>query len=405
MKVAVGARTDVGRMRDNNQDAFRAEEPLFVIADGMGGHLGGDVASSTAIETIFSRLGSDGEVDATRLAEIVRAANQAIWDRSQRDPSLRGMGTTLTLVFLDDRLARVVHVGDSRLYLMREGVLNQLSEDHTLVGQMVREGRLSEQEARYHPQRNVITRALGVDPDVRVDSFAIDLVEGDVILICSDGLTSMLDNDTIRDVLTRERAPQRAADELVRLANEAGGEDNITVIVLDTRPEALAAQDRAGSTAETAAVRSERTDAPPPSDGAVEAREHRPPGTWGRRLALGLGVVVLLGAAAYGGIRYWLTHSWFVGVDPGGAVTIYQGVDGEVAGFDLATRKETTALQLSDLPQFKRSDVRDGIPARSLSDARDKVAALRHLARQFKQRRTGSRHHRTSASGSGGGTP
>jgi serine/threonine protein phosphatase PrpC len=169
MRIAVGAKTDIGLVREGNEDSYLVDDPLFAVADGMGGHLAGDVASSTAIDVISRRARETDLRDEEGLRAVVREANAAIWKRSQGDSALRGMGTTCTLLSLGNSQARLAHVGDSRAYLLRDGELSQLTEDHTLVGRMVREGRLTAEEAQNHPQRSIITRALGVDSEVDVD--------------------------------------------------------------------------------------------------------------------------------------------------------------------------------------------------------------------------------------------
>ena len=233
MNVAYGAKSDVGRVREANEDSYLIADPLFVVADGMGGHIAGDVASSTAVKVIQDESGDASSENPGTLSKIISDANAAIWDKAQSDPALRGMGTTCTLVLVDESRVHIAHVGDSRAYRLREGHLEQLTEDHTLVGRMVQEGRLSPEEAQHHPQRSIITRALGVDEDVQVDLETVELSEGDRLLICSDGLSSMVDDRPIESVLASESDPQRAADRLIEVANEAGGDDNITVVVID----------------------------------------------------------------------------------------------------------------------------------------------------------------------------
>ncbi|MGH2789902.1 MAG: Stp1/IreP family PP2C-type Ser/Thr phosphatase, partial [Actinomycetota bacterium] len=229
MKVNIGAKSDVGRVREANEDSYLVHEPLFVVADGMGGHIAGDVASSTAVKTIEKQSSDASAEDMETLARLVRSANSQIWEKAQGDPTLKGMGTTCTLLLLDGAKAHFAHVGDSRAYLLRGDVLTQITEDHSLVGRMVKEGRLTVEEAENHPQRSIITRALGVDSEVEVDLLTVDLDAGDRILMCSDGLSSMIDSEAMTAALTQTDDPQAAADRLVSLANDAGGEDNITV--------------------------------------------------------------------------------------------------------------------------------------------------------------------------------
>ena len=231
MKLRVGVATDVGRVRERNEDSYLAREPLFAVADGMGGHRGGNVASELAIETLGSfRVPAQGA--AAALVEDIKRANLRVMERGASDRDLRGMGTTVTALVTQDARAHIAHVGDSRAYLLRDE-LQQLTEDHTLVQRMVREGKLTPEEAGHHPQRSVLTRAVGVEDGLDVDELTLDVHSGDRILLCTDGLTSMVENDAIERILKDEPDPQSAAEQLVSLANEAGGEDNITVVVVD----------------------------------------------------------------------------------------------------------------------------------------------------------------------------
>lgn len=403
MKPVAAAKTDVGRVRQGNEDAYLVEEPLFAVADGMGGHLGGEVASATAVEAITSSSSKQMPRDTSALAELVRGANSAIWDKAQNDPELKGMGTTCTVALIDDGALHIAHVGDSRAYLLRNGELSQLTEDHTLVGRMVREGRLAPEEAERHPQRSIITRALGADAGVEVDEISMPLQEGDRILICSDGLTSMVAEDTIHDVLVEERDRDSATDRLVELALGAGGEDNVTVVVVDVVE---------GSTSPPAAAPAERTSAPrettepeaAPAPPAVDTGVHRldePSGRdasgsktrWGRGLLVTLLVLLLLAAAAYAAGRYTLANAYFVGADGSGQVTIYRGIPEEVGGVALKESEERSGVGLSDLPPFLRADVERGIKATSLEDARAKVRNLEERAedREFNKRSVGEK--------------
>jgi serine/threonine protein phosphatase PrpC len=230
-----GSATDVGRVRETNQDWLLDERPLFAVADGMGGHAGGEVASRTAVETLREAFGNDPS--SLGLVEAVRAANLAVWERSRSEEELHGMGTTLTAAALvsdgqGDRLT-LVNVGDSRAYIFREGKLSQLTDDHSVVEEMVRSGDLSAEEAAYHPQRHILTRALGIEPDVDVDTMDVNPRSGDRVLICSDGLSNEMGDSEIASVLRRIEDPGEAARELVRLARAYGGSDNITVLVVD----------------------------------------------------------------------------------------------------------------------------------------------------------------------------
>ena len=378
MKLAIGAKTDVGRVREGNEDSYFIDSPMFAVADGMGGHLAGDVASATAVEVI--RAGSDSSGSATPevLAEMVRDANRAIWEKAGSDANLRGMGTTCTLVFVDDGTAQIAHVGDSRAYLFRDDSLKQITEDHTLVGRLVREGKLRPEEAAHHPQRSIITRALGVDEEVEVDLSSVELQEGDRLMLCSDGLSSMIDASAIEDVLRTEDDPQGAADKLVELANEAGGEDNITVVVIDIGREGNATP----PVTEHRSDLGERTHTDPAADtGYHQIVEVSPKARrWPRRVIITLMVVALLGGAGFVAARYALYNSWFIGVDQEGVVTIYRGIPDEIAGITLKEPEQRSTIELDALPDFKRDEVEAGIKVASLEEAEQTLASLEELA-------------------------
>ena len=226
MTVRSGVRTDIGRARGRNEDAYLVRDPLFAVADGMGGHRGGNVASKVALEAIraFDADGPDGD-GTSELVKDIRTANETVLARGEADRDLRGMGTTITALLLQGQQATIAHVGDSRAYRLRDGGLEQLTQDHTLVHQLVEEGRITADQAGRHPQRSILTRAVGVEPSVDVDASTIDLRLGDRLLLCTDGLTGMLSDDAIREVLASEEDPQRSAsDRLVEEANAAGGD-------------------------------------------------------------------------------------------------------------------------------------------------------------------------------------
>jgi protein phosphatase len=230
---AVGV-TDTGRRRRQNEDAFVCDPPLFAVADGMGGAQAGELASRLAAAAIEEGARSlDGEQAVVR---VVRTANARIFERALQDPAVAGMGTTATVALVDEHAGTLAlaHVGDSRAYLFRDGALEQLTTDHSLVGELVRTGRLTEAEAAVHPHRSVITRALGTDAEVEVDTRTVELRAADLVLLCSDGLSAMLRDDQIVRLLQETGAdPPQAADALVRAANAAGGEDNVTVVIVE----------------------------------------------------------------------------------------------------------------------------------------------------------------------------
>jgi PPM family protein phosphatase len=232
--VRVGQRaavTDTGRKRRRNEDAYVLRPPLFAVADGMGGAQAGEIASRLATEAL--REAEAGGSAEQRVEELVQSANRRVYERSAEDASVSGMGTTITVALVEDGQVTIGHVGDSRAYLARGGALEQLTEDHSLVGELMRSGKLSREEAETHPQRSVITRALGTDPDVDVDVFTLEARPGDVFLICSDGLTSMVGDDAILGTLRDAGDLEAAARTLVSHANRGGGEDNITVVCFE----------------------------------------------------------------------------------------------------------------------------------------------------------------------------
>jgi serine/threonine protein phosphatase PrpC len=229
--------THTGRRRRHNEDSFVHEPPLFAIADGMGGPRAGEVASRLAAGALS--IGDVGGTGTERVVALINEANRRVYERSAEDETVSGMGTTITVALVEDSTVTLGHVGDSRAYLVRDGTLEQLTEDHSLVAELVRGGKLSPEEAEHHPQRAVITRALGTDPDVDVDTFTVQAQPGDVFLLCSDGLTTMIGDETILRVLEERRGDlDDAAKELIRLANKAGGDDNITVVAFDITDEA-----------------------------------------------------------------------------------------------------------------------------------------------------------------------
>jgi PPM family protein phosphatase len=231
--VAVGSyavASDTGRRRRRNEDNYVVAPPLFAVADGMGGAQAGEVASSLAASAL--EAGTPEELDGhERVSALIEEANRRIFDRASTDPSASGMGTTMTVALVEGMSVVIGHVGDSRAYLVRGDSMEQLTEDHSLVNELVKGGKLSEEEAQIHPQRSVITRAVGTDPDVDIDAFTIEAEDGDVFLLCSDGLTDMVEDvDILRLVDANRSDLEQAVRSLVQLANKEGGEDNITAV-------------------------------------------------------------------------------------------------------------------------------------------------------------------------------
>jgi serine/threonine protein phosphatase PrpC len=235
MLAAFAGVTDPGRKRRRNEDAYVCEPPLFAIADGMGGAQAGEVASGLAAAVLEEATGGEPGTESgeERVASLIQEANRRVFQRSNEDAATSGMGTTMTVALLDNADGTIAfgHVGDSRAYRVRGGELEQLTDDHSLVGELVRSGRLSPEEAESHPQRSVITRALGTEPDVDVDTFTVDAEHGDIYLLCSDGLTDMTSTRDILTAVEESRDLDDAAHALVSAANAGGGEDNITVVL------------------------------------------------------------------------------------------------------------------------------------------------------------------------------
>ncbi len=383
--LRAAAVTDVGRVRTNNQDWVLATDSLFAVADGMGGHAGGEIASRTAIESLQQAF----ETDRTSggLAEAVRRANLAVWERSRADADLRGMGTTLTAAAVvsnqgGDRLA-LVNVGDSRAYLFQSGELIQLTADHSLVEEMVRSGELTADEAAVHPHRHILTRALGVDPDVDVDTSEVTPKAGDRLLLCSDGLVNEVAESEITGVLTRTENPDDAAHQLVQLARAHGGSDNITVVVVDVVDWERAVPARAP---EARAAEAPPSPGPAPSPGDARAvqgeAEHRrftPRFTFRVALFVLLLIAVLVGAAAV--VGWFANRSYYVGLD-GNQVTIYHGRPGGFLWFK-PRLAEHTGLTTSDVLPSRIDDLRQGTQEPSLSAARAYVSNLAQEARSL----------------------
>jgi protein phosphatase len=340
--------------------------------------------------------------DSESLSAAVRSANKAIYDKASTDPDLSGMGTTITAMYAGEDSAQIVHVGDSRAYLLRDGELSRITQDHTVVGRLVQQGRISPQDADRHPQRSYLERALGVDPNVEVDVHVLKISAGDRILLCSDGLFGMIDDDQILAVLKSYSDPQEAAEGLCQAAVQAGGSDNVTAVIVDYP----ASPTRSYSTPSSASQRGYRTtgpiDEPRPSGPTIappsapsfggpasgygvpaSAREPedspRPPRShWGRRLAMVVVALALLVAAGVAA-RLSISRSWYVGVNQG-QVTIFNGVRGSVGGVDLSKVEQRTDIATANLPELYRGRLEEGISARNREDAASIVADLQRLA-------------------------
>src|SRR6476659_297681 len=376
MRISAGVATDTGRVRDHNEDAFIVEPPLYAIADGMGGANAGEVASQLALETI-------GEMQRTgtgTLDDEVREANRVVFARSGEDTKLAGMGTTVTAALASAEALHLAHVGDSRAYLRLAGSLRQLTNDHTLVDRMVEAGEISRDEADVHPHRNVLIRALGTEPKVDVEAMDLGLLEGDQILICSDGLTDMVTENQITAILDiAQGAPQDAADRLVRAANRAGGIDNITAIVLEVQ----AGEPEAGTVA--------------PAPEATASTPRKVP--W-RAITVVLTAIVLL-MVAYTVFRSYLDRQWYLGVSDG-HVALYQGIPAEPFGIHLSHVDLDTGVDAASVEQLPSyPGLAEGITFDSRDEAMLTVAQMEaDLQTQQQQQH---HHHHQSGGGGGGG--
>jgi PPM family protein phosphatase len=398
--VAAGA-TDVGKVRKSNEDAFLLRDSVFAVADGMGGHLAGEVASATALKPIEALEGRvfrepNEAIEALRLAVV--DANHTVCDLAEHEPAYRGMGTTLTAALVEGRRLHIAHVGDSRAYLLRDGRLSQLTDDHTLVQHLVDEGQITREEAARHPQRSIITRAIGVAPQVEVDSLSLELQRGDQLLLCSDGLTGAVEDEDIAAVLRDVEDPDAVVELLVSLANASGGHDNITVLLLrfdDHLDGEAAGHATADGIAEAPQHRTisitTREERPETADwagqlgsygnltrggaGSSSAGDEEPRAVGkvlGRASAIALAIVVIVGLVAGGG-RFLLSRSFYVGLDAE-QVVIYQGIDADLGPLSLSRVVERTELTLADVPEWYRPFLESGRTAADLNDARRIVA-------------------------------
>ena len=399
IRLVAGAATDVGRARLVNEDSFLVAEGLFAVADGMGGHQAGDVASHEALEAMRQAIVEPSTED---LIAAVQTANTAVFQRSVTDLDLAGMGTTLCAVGLmsagEPAQVAVVNVGDSRVYLHHDDEFLQVSEDHSLVETMVREGSLSPDEAASHPRRNVVTRALGIDSAVDVDAWEVAIVAGDRLLLCSDGLVNEMQDDQISAVLRRLADPSEAAAELVRLANDAGGRDNITVLIVDavgdddgdgapigsrvlriTAPEVglgaavgaaqLRPDQLTDDQLEAGELDTDANDEMPSPGPKARRRE----GRW-RTLVFVLALLAVFGMA-FAAIAYTARSTYFVGNDRG-RVVVFQGRNGSLLWFD-PTIEERTEIRMGQLTDAQVEIVDANREVGSIAAARRIIDNLR----------------------------
>jgi serine/threonine protein phosphatase PrpC len=359
LKVAEEAhKTDTGRQRHANEDSYFAKAPLFAVADGMGGAQAGEVASRIAAGAFEHGPQYDDASAEGQLEEIAQKANRRIHKLAQEDSSRAGMGTTLTAAMLRDDEVALGHVGDSRAYLLRDGQLKRLTKDHSLVEELRRQGRLTEEQAEEHPQRSIITRALGPEPSVNVDTMTFPARDGDVFLLCSDGLTTMVSDDQIRDILVSSRSLRSAVNKLVDAANRGGGRDNITAVAFRLA-DADAAEAEEGATlisrtAEQAGLTSERVRA-----ATDRLRGQGPiPAPSRRRRVLKWAAAVLVAAAVVLGAVLFVRSIYFLGTDDQGNVALYRGLPYELPlDVNLYSKQESIPVQVGTLSEERQSAV------------------------------------------------
>lgn len=344
--------TDRGQMRDANEDRFLATPDVLAVADGMGGHAAGEVAAGAAVDTLARLMRGSVKRDPEELmTAAIREANQIILERGAEYEQLAGMGTTATAAVVRRGLLTVAHVGDSRAYLFRGGELQQLTEDHSLVGELVRRGRLTAEEAAVHPQRAVITRALGSTPDLDVDIVRQSLEPGDILLLATDGLTGVVPDEMIATTMSQALATGTSLSDLcsrlIAQANVRGGPDNITVVVA----EYLGSSEPAGS---------RRT-------------------VWRPAVVVTLVFLLVVALAGLGGYRYW-SRSYYLGF-AGEDLVLYQGLPGSLVGIRLSRVYRRTAIHRDELPGYYQERLTQGIPITDTEEA-DRIISEIVLTRQ-----------------------
>ena len=338
-----GARSDVGCIRSHNEDSYLVQPPLFCVCDGMGGHAAGEVASSIAVETISKMAPSSA--DPALLASAVEAANAAIIEAAQNGEGKPGMGCTATVAYIDGTTLAIAHVGDSRAYLLHDGTLIRVTRDHSYVEELVDAGEITADEARTHPNRSVITRALGSDPSMYADHFQINVEEGDRLILCSDGLSSMIQDSEIESISVQSATAQICTDNLVDAALAAGGSDNVTVVAVDIV-----------------------------DDGRVRKAQRRH-----RRNAIAIIVAIIAAIAIIAGVAFYgVNTSYYIGVDEEtGTVAIYRGVPDTIFGLNLHWLEDETSIQLEDLPEDTQRRLYEGVSQNSLEEALETISSYR----------------------------
>lgn len=350
--IRFGCRTDIGKVREHNEDSLCAESPLFVVADGMGGHAAGEVASEIAIE--YMRENAPRYADCDELALAVEKANEEVIKGALEGKGREGMGTTMTAAVIEGQTLSIAQVGDSRAYLLHNGKIQQITRDHSLMSDLIEQGQLTPAEARVHPNRSLITRALGNDPNMFADKYEIEVQDGDRILLCSDGLSGMLTDQIIESWLNRIEDPQECADKLIEQANSFGGQDNITVIVVDVK---------------TSAKKQKKT-----------MRKSK------RNAIIIFLIALLICVGAVLGVYFILDNSAYL-CEEEGYVSIYKGLPGSVGNFEFSHKVYGSDVWVKDLRQGTQDHFKDGpIRVASLDEAWHILDNYKEEAKDLKEK-------------------
>ncbi len=339
--LAWGSRSDVGLVRGHNEDSFLVQAPLFAVCDGMGGHAAGEVASSIAVSTIAEK--APAGADDVLLGVAVEAANTAVMLGAEQGMGKPGMGCTASCCLIEEGKMAIAHVGDSRIYLLRHGSLVRVTHDHSYVEELVDSGQITADEARTHPSRSIITRALGSDPDMYADHFSLEVSNGDRVILCSDGLSSMIADSEIEALAVSSATPQQAADNLVAAALTAGGLDNVTVVVVDVVDDGTAEKSRRRLTKRAIGVTA---------------------------TLVGVLLATVLVCLAF------VRGEWYLSLN-GDTVGIYQGINASVLGIPLGNLVETSAVAVADLPASVQDQLEQGIRVANEQAGRDTLDAYR----------------------------
>ncbi len=338
--ISFGSRTDIGYVRDHNEDSLIIIPPLFAVADGMGGHEAGEIASEITVNTLAELAPS--HLDAEGLTAAVEAANYNVMKAPRQGIGRDGMGTTLTAAMLEGERLLIAQVGDSRAYLLHKGHLQQITRDHSLMADLIEAGQITPEEARVHPNRSVITRAIGSDIHMRPDIYELNVDAGDRILLCSDGLSSMISNNAIESIMRRQSDAQHCADELVTAALENGGADNVTVVVADV---------------------------PGFSEVREKKRAHKSRVFY---VGLAIALVAVIFAAGFGGYAF-ISNSAYL-IEENGKVSVYRGTPDDFMGIKLSTLDHTTNVDVDKLQPGVANRIKEGMSVSSIDEANSLIA-------------------------------